>query len=473
MGYAMKQLLFNISNEEALNGALGEIRSQSELLQCETVLLHAYCGNGCERAWGDADSLCESILRQVDALLPGALFVGLSSDGEILRAGLVERSVLLSAQLFKSSWARVLSFENIASRERQVGEQLLEEVESHGDLQGVEILFAGSDFDCSLIYESLNKSRVDLPFFGGYAVWHGSIAQRPFLLTERGASYSSMVAILYGGKVLHVNPGRTTGWKPLGTTFRVTKARGRRLYAVNGIPAYDLYDRFLKFPEEESFRNYAKEFPLMLRKGKMKLLRHPLVKYDDSSILLDGSVAEGDEICLSYGAPLEIIRKMNARCEKIRTFEPEAILLYSCQGRKNYWGDLINWEIEPFQKVAETGGACLDGQIMRNNQTGRVIEHRLTLLSIAMREGDVVGREIPPIEVDDEIILGKMSLVHRMSTLVESMVDELQRTNDALVGMNEQLARVNGELHRIAVTDELTGLYNRREIERRGKDALA
>ncbi|MBQ3301870.1 MAG: diguanylate cyclase [Eggerthellaceae bacterium] len=258
----------------------------------------------------------------------------------------------------------------------------------------------------------------------------------------------------------------------MGSTFRVTRAQGRRLYTVNGIPAYDLYDQFLKFPEGESFQSYAMEFPLMLLKGKMRLLRHPLERYSDSSILLDGRVEEGDSICLSYGSPLEIIRKMNERCEKIRAFEPEAILVYSCQGRKSYWGDLVDWELEPFQKVAQTGGACLAGQIMRNNQTGRVIEHRLTLLSVAMREGEKTGRSIPDITVDDDFLKGRMSLVHRMSMLVESTVEGLQKTNSVLREMNERLARANDELHRMAVTDELTGLCNRREIERRIKASL-
>ena len=44
----------------------------------------------------------------------------------------------------------------------------------------------------------------------------------------------------------------------------------------------------------------------------MKLLRHPQEVFDDSSILLDGRVAEGDAICISYGAPLPIIRRINA-----------------------------------------------------------------------------------------------------------------------------------------------------------------
>ena len=487
----MKQLLYKVKNKDTLEDALAAIRMEAGPAPAPAagpaapaataaapahqpaILLHIFCGDICSGSDFSCAPFVEHILRRVREELPQARIIGLSTGGEIRHADMLEPCVLFSVFLFERSWVRVLSFPDLAGREREAGERLFAEVESSPDLQGVEILFAGDGIDPAPIYKSLRESRAWLPFFGGYAVEHDAQREPAFLITRDGVLRTAMAAVLYGGDALEINPGRTTGWKPLGATFRVTEAEGRRLISVNGVPAYDLYDRFLKFPEGESFADYTKEFPLMLIKGKMRILRHPQEKYDDSSILLDGSVKVGDEICVSYGAPLEVVRKMNARCEKMRAFEPEAVLLYSCQGRKNYWGDLIGWEMEPFQKVAETGGACLSGQIMRNNQTGRVIEHRLTLLSMAFREGAKTGRAMPEIAVDDEILRSRMSVMYRMSTLIESVVDELKRANDTLTGMNERLARANDELHRIAIIDELTGLYNRREIERRIKEALA
>ena len=468
----MKQLLYKIRDRESMQRALTEIRATAALHSSRSILLHCFCGNLCADADWDCDAFAGHLISCIDALLPEAQLVGLSSGGEICRAEVPEPCILLSAFLFRAASVRVLAFPNAEGNEKAAGELLRKVAEESAEVQGVELLFAGHGIDSAPIYEDLKLCREGLPFFGGYAAEHDARREPPFLLTRDGVLRGAVAAVLYRGRELSIETGRDNGWTPLSSTLRVTKAEGRRLYTVNGIPAYELYDRFLRFPDKASFRDYAMEFPLMLRRGKMKLLRHPQEMFDDSSILLDGRVAEGDAICISYGAPLPIIRRINARCEKLRAFEPEAVLLYSCQGRRRYWGDLFGWEIEPFQKLAETGGACLDGQVMRNNQTGRVIEHRLTLLSIGMREGEKTGRSIPEIAVDDEILIGRMSLMHRMSTLIESMVDELQKNNDALTEMNERLARANKELHRIAVTDELTGLYNRREIERRIKEAL-
>ena len=468
----MKQLLFEIENCQGLENALMSIRSAIAFRSSSAVLLHVYCNDSSNLNGLPNAAFVSQVVERIRSTLPESQLIGLSCGGGICGENISECPVLLSVILFQSSWVKVLSYRDVASRENEVGERLFDEVNRHPDVKGVELFFADSTIDSAPIYESLQRCPTGLPFFGGYAVEHDTAREPAFLITDQGILRDSVAAVLYGGAELNVNAGRTTGWKPLGSTFRVTSAQGRRLFSVNGIPAYDLYDRFLKLPENIPLRECAREFPLMLLKGKMKLLRHPQKKFDDSSLLLDGRVREGDEICLSYGAPLEIIRKMNARCEKIRSFEPEAILLFSCLGRKSYWGNLIDWEIKPFKALAQTQGACLDGQVMRNNQTGRVLEHRLTLLSIAMREGEKTGRSMPEIEIDDDVLKDKMSLVHRMSNLIESTMEELQKANETLTIMNERLARANDELHHIAITDELTGLYNRREIERRIKAAL-
>ena len=468
----MKQMLYEIDNSEKLESSLAEIKVAADSYGTSEVFLHYFCGMLCGQGTMDCEAFMEEIRVRTGAVMPGAKLIGLSTYGEINEAKISKPCVLLSAFLFHTSFVKIVLLRDIVSREGEAADQLAREVESCKDVRAVELLLAGGNIKSSPVYEKLKSCQDKLPFFGGYAVEHGSSGELPFVMTNDGIFHNCMAGVFYGGEELHMDVGRTTGWKPLGNNFKVTRAEGRRLYTVNGIPAYDLYDRFLNFPEEESFRIYAMEFPLILRRRRMKLLRHPQEKYEDGSILLDGRVEENEEICLSYGSPVEIIQRINGRCEVIREFEPEAVLIYSCQGRKNYWGDLISWEMEPFQRMAETGGACLEGQIMRNFQTGRVLEHRLTLLSVALREGEKTGRDIPQIAVDEEILKGRMSLVNRMSVLIETAVDELQRTNNALAGMNERLARANEELYRIAITDELTGLYNRREIERRIKNSM-
>ena len=462
----MKQLLYSVNNEMELKDALNKVRSEADTMKPHSILLRYFCGETAD------DRIAEAVIRLSKELVPEAEIVGISTGGEIAEADIQKPCVLLSALLFEKSAASVMIFTDIYSREEEAAEELYNSVCDMEEVKGVEILMSGPWIDASKILPKMKSCEEGIQFFGGYAAAHNGDYEDRFILTKDGVIKGAMAVTLFSGKDLHIQAGRTSGWRPIGQTFKITRADDRRLYTVNDIAAYDLYYQFLKFPDEYSFRDYAMEFPLIVTRGKMKLVRHPLDKYPDNSIQLDGPIKTGDTICFSYGAPLEIIKSINKRCRQITEFEPEAVLIYSCIGRRAFWGNLMGWEMSPFQKIAETGGACFDGEFMRNNVTGRVIEHRMTLVSVGVREGDKAGLEIPEIEVDDEMMKKKMSLVYRMSTLIESMVGELQKTNAQLSNMNQQLAAANEKLHRIAITDGLTGLYNRREIEARIKAAI-
>lgn len=429
------------------------------------LLVHLFCGIS------DRD-FARKVVDSIRHAFPEAEIAGIVSNGEIMEGTISKQCILMSAILFEKSTIRVLSFTGESLSVDSVGETLLSIAMDTPDLKALELLMNGKRLSFADVYSCLNKCDVELPFFGGYAMGHDIDKDPRFLLTKDGVIEDGLVAIIYSGKDLYIDAGRTTGWKKLGRPFTVTGADGRKLISMNGIPAYQLYDSFLKFPNDEVLSRYALEFPLIIQRGKMELLRHPQERLEDDSIMLDGNVKEDMSIYLSYGDPTTIIEKINSRCDKIREFEPEAILLYSCYGRKNYWGNFIDWEMEPFQKLACTGGGCIGGQIMRNHQTGRVIEHRLTLLSVAMREGEKKNIPLPSCQVDESILKGRTSLINRMSTLVENMVLELQKSIDSLQEMNEKLEEANRELHRVAVTDALTGLYNRREIERLIHSAL-
>ncbi|MBR5336404.1 MAG: diguanylate cyclase [Lachnospiraceae bacterium] len=467
----MKQFLEQIYDEGSLVCSIDRLAEwvkeplSSDRRKDSTLLIHLFCGIS------DRD-FAQKVVDSLSHAFPEAEIAGIVSNGEIIDGTISQQCILMSAILFEQSTISVVAFTGDSFSARSVGETLLSIALETPDLKALELLMNGKMLGFAEVYGCLNKCDVDLPFFGGYAMGHDIDKDPTFLLTKYGVIDDGLVAVLYSGKDLHVDAGRTTGWKKLGRPFTVTGAEGRKLISMNGIPAYQLYDSFLKFPNDEVLSRYALEFPLIIQKGKMELLRHPQERLEDDSIMLDGSVSEKMSIYLSYGDPSTIIERINRRCNHIRDFEPEAILLYSCYGRKNYWGNFIDWEMEPFQKLACTGGGCIGGQIMRNHQTGRVIEHRLTLLSVAMREGEKKNIPLPSCQVDEAILKGRTSLINRMSTLVENTVLELQKSIDSLQEMNEKLEEANRELHRVAVTDALTGLYNRREIERLIHSAL-
>ncbi len=65
-----------------------------------------------------------------------------------------------------------------------------------------------------------------------------------------GFSETAIVIVFYGGEDYHVDSIKVTGWKPLGREFHVTKSQGSLLQELDGIPAYDVYYKYLNIKND-------------------------------------------------------------------------------------------------------------------------------------------------------------------------------------------------------------------------------
>ena len=114
-------------------------------------------------------------------------------------------------------------------------------------------------------------------------------------------------------------------------------------------------------------------------------------------------------------------------------------------------------EMMPFQEIAPTAGFHTWGEVKRDPSNGNVIEYNITLMSIAMREGE--PKSAPKeVKVDDSVLKGQASLIKRLTKLVYATTTELQKAY-------QDLGKLNDRLVIMAEHDGLTCVYNRTKIE--------
>jgi two-component system cell cycle response regulator len=87
---------------------------------------------------------------------------------------------------------------------------------------------------------------------------------------------------------------------------------------------------------------------------------------------------------------------------------------------------------------------------------------------ITLQDSRHVSIQISPVLDDTKSVLGRIITFHDVSEL-RKLVDEMNRKNEALhernlelIAIQEELYRVNQKLEQMAITDGLTGCYNRR-----------
>lgn len=417
------------------------------------LLLHVYSG------FPDRVSV-EKLIDLLKVDFPGALIVGISTGGEIFEGHVPQQGAVITGMLFESTRLRVALFRNAFGHERKVGKEireLLDEQASH-ELKAAELLLPGALMNTSEMYDELSKCDRRIRMFGGYAGDHDADLSKAFVLTEEGVFEDAVLVILYSGVNFHINVSKSAGWQTLGVPMKVTKARGNLLQEINNIPAAEIYEKYLSIERDENFAENTNEFPLMAQVGEEELLRHTNQVREDGSLALAGYVMEGWDVYLTYGNPSGIISRVNTRLEEIRQFAPQGILMYSCYVRRLFWQSFVNVELEPFEKLAPCAGFCTFGEVMRNMETGSIMEYNITLLSIAMREGERPETLPEKVAADDSVLSGQASMIKRLAELVYYSNIELQKAYDQLQDMNEQLKVM-------AEHDSLTGLYNRGRIE--------
>ena len=155
---------------------------------------------------------------------------------------------------------------------------------------------------------------------------------------------------------------------------------------------------------------------------------------------------------MTYGDPETIMQDVMQCAETIGEFSPEAISVFDCFGRKSFWGgnDAATREIVPFNLIAPTYGFCTSGELIR--WEGCMDHHNLTLVIAGMREGD--GEQ-------------RTDVIRRETGNNESTTSMTSRLVNFINTATAEVIEANATLSRMAVTDQLTKLYNRGEIQRR------
>jgi len=259
--------------------------------------------------------------------------------------------------------------------------------------------------------------------------------------------------VLLGGEDFHVKSTFVTGWEPLGQPLDVTAAEGANLLELNGLPAYETYNRYLNIPNDKNFFFNTLEFPFLYRLNGIDIMRAPLTSNPDGSLTMTADIDQGVSARIAYGDPWTILNTVWQQGNELLAYAPECIVVFSCAGRRTFWGNAdIGKETEAYQIVAPTSGFYTAGEFLRTK--GFVNLHNVTQVIAAMREGEAQPRPEQELRMAEHSFEGKVSMINRMATFIKVTTAELAEAN-------RKLREANHLLSEMSVTDALTGIGNR------------
>ena len=447
----MKQFQIAYSTDEALRGELDAIGQWKAEHPSYATLFRIY-----------SDDMNLDHIRHVcdilDERMPDAQYLGCTSHANIQDGVLTTASIVMSCTVFEYETTQVKLLQMPFKEEDIKGtvdalraycdeNPWVSAVEMHATMLGISV----REF-C----DEMSSLREDIQVFGGGA-YNPNMDDETTVVFSKGNGFTAhgIVFLLLGGSDFHVYSRFIAGWKPLTRRFRVTKADRQILYEIDGEPAFNIYRRFLKIDRNDRLISNTLEFPLFMEYQGIAVLRCPLGVNDEDALLMATEVPENTDVRIAYGDPATILSSIRRGGQRISDFQPEVIQSFSCAARRAFWGDEnVSDETLLFNSVAPTSGFYTSGEFIRMN--GIVRNFNITLVLAAMREGepkeekqvvDIYDTKMDNIESEERI-----PLIRRFVSFIEATTAELEE--------------LNSKLAISSITDGLTGLYNRAEIER-------
>ena len=466
----MKQFQIVYQNDEDLIKELEEIQRWCAVNTSYTTLFRIYSN----------DMELEHIRHVCDLLdekMPDSLYFGCTSNANLLNGVFIRANIILTCTVFEyeTTHVQVMQFPFSEENTDETVGALKVYCDANPWVNSVEILATMLGTSVRGFCEEMSALRRDIQIFGGGA-WNPNMDDATSYVFSKGNGFFNhgIVFLLLGGSDYHVHSTYIVGWKPLTRKFKVTKAKGAILYELDGELALNTYKRLLNIDSNEYFVTNTLQFPLFMDYKGLGVLRCPLGLNEDGSLIMATEVPEDSDVRFAFGYPEEIIKSIRRGGQAIADFQPDVIQVFSCAARKGFWGEeSISDETSLFNRIAPVSGAYVGGEFMRVN--GMMRNFNITLILAAMREGEPKTSKIVNIletKLDSIENEAELPLIRRFVSFVEATTRELESANQQLEAANQMLEKMNTKLTISSVTDGLTGLYNRMEIEHSIRNAL-
>ena len=444
----MKTFQFNYENTACLRAKLSGIKDFCTKKNASQALFHIFS------ELPDREKIGE-ICAVLEETMPDALWFGCSTNGNITNGVFTHAEISIICTVFEYASTRVelLQYDISEENMESVAEALLREVGNRPWVTSVEMLTTVNEMSLTPLCDILQHLREDISVFGGAALDKYTNPKNVCVFSKKGGfTGSGTVFILYGGSDLHVATDYVSGWKPLGRQLKITRCDGKTLYELDHKPASTFYSHYLNIKNDKDFFINTLEFPLRCRYNGTDVLRTILSCNNDGSLAMTSDMQQQSGVYITYGEPKTILKSVEQCGKALESFCPETVIIYSCIARLLYWGDTaVNRESESFQDMAPTYGFFTYGEFIRSGHY--VNQHNVTLVITGMREGAPQEDERRPFNMDISEHSGKVSLSERLSAFIGAATEELVIAARAL--------------RHAAITDPLTGLYNRGEIQKR------
>jgi hypothetical protein len=332
-------------------------------------------------------------------MFPGAHLLGCSTGGQIRGSDVSDDEIAAVATRFDATRVKLVSrsVTDIA-QSRACGEDIGLSLMAD-DLAGIFVLSDGLKVNgARLVAGVASVIGPDIPLTGGLA-GDGAAFSETLVGADDIPQPGVVGAVGFYGTAVRIGHGSAGGWDPFGPQRRVTRSQDNILFALDGEPALDLYERYLDAEDIKGLPGTALLFPLIIQDPQRPV--HQVVRTivginrNDRSLIFAGDVPQGWMARLMRGnfdrlaaGAAEAARQADARLGAHLTGDAVCVMV-SCIGRRLLLGQRITAEVEAAVNELRAKarlGFFSYGEISPHAESGCCELHNQTMTVTALSE---------------------------------------------------------------------------------------
>ena len=433
----MKQFNYNISSIETVTDILQSeeiatyLNSRSQLIQIFSAI--------------NQPKWYISLKNAIKNVFPSSVIVGASSVGEICEGKIFTNSTVILFSFFEDSSLNLFSYDCKPGSEKTIGKRLIKDIEQLNlNPRGMLLLSTPISNDSGKLFNSITSCDLNFPIFGGGA---GDYANKRNTLVFDGTNCfkNGVVSVVFSGDSLYIDALTYLGYNPLSKEMTITEIGEMSVRTIDDKPAFSVYEKYLGIKADENFFQNCLEFPMLIYRDGRVITRVPFfVNEKDGSIQLVADVQVGEKFRIGYGNPQIIIAESTHIQEKMRDFQPDAILLYTCICRRFLMQEEVDQETLPFNTIAPTAGFYTFGEFFADGVSKALLNS--TMVAVGFRE-DVKSEKAENKELITNSSTQKESdpyknqhsrILSKLLYFINVLTKELEDQNQVLESLNAE-----------------------------------
>jgi hypothetical protein len=170
----------------------------------------------------------------------------------------------------------------------------------------------------------------------------------------------AVIALVLDADKVSLQGLAVTGWKPLGIQRTITKSKDNLIYTIDDKPAVEMYLKYLGSLEsanDQSFNlmnDVSMHYPFIVERQRGGTFLHTPLKINDEegALEMDVPMPERSKFWFSVPPDFDIVDEILQEASKIKNNNTaDALLIFSCAGRINVLGPLVNSENEGLHQL--------------------------------------------------------------------------------------------------------------------------